>query len=195
MAYAILRKNFHFRQVLTTIHGKVVSSKVSTFHSFFGRREVGRPHPWLSSLSRERVIQRMNVHLEISPSEAKQPIEERRRSLNRILYRSRQRGHLELDLVLGRWTEENLENLDDKKLKSLMELLDVENPELWKWLTGQDETPEHLTKNPVFMEIHGKIMGALSAHSPSETRAKLGQPWVRGWDDNRKIGGPQVGNQ
>lgn len=43
----------------------------------------------------------------------------------RMLYRCKQRGHLELDLILGKWAEENIEKLDDKKLKSLIEVLDL----------------------------------------------------------------------
>ena len=45
--------------------------------------------------------------------------------LVRLLYRSRQRGYLELDLILGKWTEENIEKLDEEQLKSLVEVLDL----------------------------------------------------------------------
>ena len=45
--------------------------------------------------------------------------------LVRLLYRSRQRGYLELDLILGKWTEENIEKLDGEQLKSLVEVLDL----------------------------------------------------------------------
>lgn len=44
--------------------------------------------------------------------------------LYRILYRSRQRGYLELDLLLGKWTEENITNLDEKRLQELVDLLE-----------------------------------------------------------------------
>eukprot|EP00250_Pteridium_aquilinum_P010124 c19168_g3_i1 orf=424-1008(-) len=194
MAFAIIRKSSQLRQVLISTHEKVLSSNISKIDTFIGSAEVKRPHSWLFPLSRYHLMQHMSTQSESLSSEPKHA-DERRRLLNRILYRSRQRGHLELDLILGKWTEENVEKLDDKKLKSLVEVLDLENPELWKWLTGQEVTPQHLTQNPVFMDIHERIMGALKTHSPSETRAKLGQPWVRGWDDNRKIGGPQAGNQ
>ncbi|KAJ7534302.1 hypothetical protein O6H91_13G088800 [Diphasiastrum complanatum] len=67
----------------------------------------------------------------------------------RIFYRSRQKGFLELDLLLGEWAEDNIQDLHGEQLEVLVEVLDVENPDLWKWLTGQDGAPESLTSNMV----------------------------------------------
>ncbi|CAM6085315.1 unnamed protein product [Calypogeia fissa] len=113
----------------------------------------------------------------------------------RILYRSRQRGYLEPDLLLGKWATDNIEQLDDQGLLSLVAVLDEEYPNLLSWITGQVEAPEDIAKNPVFLAIHKQVSALLNEHSSIETRANPGQPWVRGWDDNRKIGGPQFGNQ
>eukprot|EP00249_Psilotum_nudum_P014244 c24737_g1_i3 orf=363-947(-) len=131
----------------------------------------------------------------ISADNGNAELEKRRRTLNRLLYRSKQRGYLELDLLLGKWVEENIRQLDDIQLQALVEMLNLENPDLWKWLVGQEAPPPFLCANPVFTAVHEKIMENLNLHSPSETRAKPGQPWVHGWDDNRKVGGPQFGNQ
>nr|XP_024399322.1 succinate dehydrogenase assembly factor 2, mitochondrial-like isoform X2 [Physcomitrium patens] len=121
--------------------------------------------------------------------------DKRKRVLNRILYRSRQRGYLELDLLLGKWAEDNINNLDENRLQELVDLLEGENPDLWNWLTGQAEVPAALAENSVFAAIKGQIAENLSTYSSPQTRAQPGKPWVRGWDDNRKIGGPQAGNQ
>ncbi|KAG2562364.1 hypothetical protein PVAP13_8KG259600 [Panicum virgatum] len=75
--------------------------------------------------------------------------ESRRRLLNRLVYRSKQRGFLELDLVLGTWVEQHVHSMDEPNIRALLQVLDLENPDLWKWLTGQEQPPEDLNSNPV----------------------------------------------
>ncbi|GAB4833819.1 Succinate dehydrogenase assembly factor 2, mitochondrial [Ancistrocladus abbreviatus] len=112
--------------------------------------------------------------------------ESKRRLLNRLLYRSKQRGFLELDLVLGKWAEEHINSMDENGIKSLIQVLDLENPDLWKWLTAQEMPPEAVSKNPVFSAVQEKVLNNLYSHSAPDTRAPPGQPWVRGWDDFSK---------
>ncbi|RWW26287.1 hypothetical protein GW17_00009343 [Ensete ventricosum] len=122
--------------------------------------------------------------------------ESERRLHNRLLCRSRQRGFLELDLVVGTCVEEHIPALDQLHIRALMDALDPRNPDLWKWLTGQEQAPEAIENNPVFSAIHSKIMSNLHSHAAPETRANPGQPWVRGWDNKRGVdGGPIYGNQ
>ncbi|CAD5164495.1 succinate dehydrogenase assembly factor 2, mitochondrial [Musa acuminata AAA Group] len=131
-----------------------------------------------------------SVDVDLSDEESK------RRLHNRLLYRSRQRGFLELDLVLGAWVEENIRAMDQLHIRALMDVLDLENPDLWKWLTGQEQPPEAVKINPVFCAIQSKVMSNLNSHAAPETRANPGQPWVRGWDDKKGVeGGPTYGNQ
>ncbi|XP_059641260.1 succinate dehydrogenase assembly factor 2, mitochondrial [Cornus florida] len=122
--------------------------------------------------------------------------ESKRRLCNRLLYRSKQRGFLELDLVLGKWVEDHIHSMDENGIKALVDVLDQENPNLWKWLSGQEQPPDALSMNPVFSAMHEKVMKNLNSHSAPETRATPGQPWVRGWDDiKRSRDSPISGNQ
>ncbi|KAK9926502.1 hypothetical protein M0R45_023730 [Rubus argutus] len=131
-----------------------------------------------------------NLNIDLSNEESK------RRLFNRLLYRSKQRGFLELDLVLGKWVEDHIHSMDEHGIKALVDVLDLENPDLWKWLSGQEQPPEALKINPVFTAVQNKIMQNLDSYAAPETRATPGNPWVRGWDDIKKgQGGPITGNQ
>ncbi|KAE8688088.1 Succinate dehydrogenase assembly factor 2 [Hibiscus syriacus] len=122
--------------------------------------------------------------------------ESKRRLFNRFLYRSKQRGFLELDLVLGKWVEQHIHSVDENGIKALIHVLDLENPDLWKWLTGQEQPPEAVTVNPVFSELQEKVLKNLDYYSSPETRATPAQPGVRGWDDIKKgRDGPITGNR
>lgn len=86
--------------------------------------------------------------------------------------------------------------MDHNGIKSLVHVLDLENPDLWKWLTGQEQPPEAVSINPVFCAVREKVMNNLNSHSAPETRAMPGKPWVRGWDDIKKgRDSPVSGNQ
>ncbi|XP_019167390.1 PREDICTED: succinate dehydrogenase assembly factor 2, mitochondrial-like isoform X2 [Ipomoea nil] len=143
--------------------------------------------PLLGSFSR---LCSSNLGIDLSDEEAK------RRLVNRLLYRSKQRGYLELDLILGKWVEDHIHSMDETGIKALVHVLDVENPDLWKWLTGQEPAPDGIRTNPVFTSVHTKIMNNLDKHAAPETRATTGQSWVRGWDDfKRGRDSPIAGNQ
>ena len=103
----------------------------------------------------------------------------------RLLYRSQQRGWLELDLVMGQWAQENLSSLNDELLKEYSELLDEENPDLFKWFTGQLKAPDRVQKNFAFGEIQKEIKAKLQVGN-SMSMNTTGAEWVRGWNDRDK---------
>jgi hypothetical protein len=41
------------------------------------------------------------------------------------MYRSKQRGFLELDLVLGTWVEQHIRSMDEANIRSLLQVLDL----------------------------------------------------------------------
>ncbi len=70
--------------------------------------------------------------------------------VNRLLYRSRQRGFLEMDLLVGIWAEKQIPQLSENMLQQFEIVLDQENPDLYKWLTGQEQPPMDVAENAAY---------------------------------------------
>ncbi len=62
----------------------------------------------------------------------------------RLLYRSRHRGMQENDLLLGRFAERHLADLDDQQLMRFDALLDESDTDLFDWISGRVALPEAL---------------------------------------------------
>lgn len=61
----------------------------------------------------------------------------------RILYRAWHRGIREMDLVMGRFADAEIGELSDPELDQFEALIEVPDRDLFKWLTGEAETPEN----------------------------------------------------
>lgn len=62
------------------------------------------------------------------------------------MFRSRQRGWLELDVLLGSWASKYVPSItDEKQLADIEGLLTVETPHLYEWIVGQSEAPPPFT--------------------------------------------------
>ena len=59
-----------------------------------------------------------------------------------LLYRCKQRGWLELDLILGTWAERHIPTLSDAELQQFESVVRRENPDLMKWLIERAPVPE-----------------------------------------------------
>lgn len=59
----------------------------------------------------------------------------------RALFRSRERGMLETDLILGTFAEKNLHKYSGDDLKRYEEILDEIDGDLFDWWTGKAEMP------------------------------------------------------
>ncbi|MBA0714524.1 hypothetical protein Golax_013493 [Gossypium laxum] len=152
------------RRALLNAQRLVKSSAIANRTTTIIRPQYG----WVSRFSSTNISNAQSLEMDLSTEESK------RHLFNRLLYRSKQRGFLELDLVLGKWVEEHIYSMDENGIKALVHVLDLENPDLWRWLTGQERPPEAVSGNPVFSAVQEKV------------RATPGQPCVRGWDDFRK---------
>ena len=74
--------------------------------------------------------------------------------VNRLLYRSRQRGFLEMDLLVGIWAEKQVPVMSEDMLRQFEAVLDQENPDLYKWLTGQEPPPAAMAENAAYQVSH-----------------------------------------
>jgi succinate dehydrogenase flavin-adding protein (antitoxin of CptAB toxin-antitoxin module) len=104
-----------------------------------------------------------------------------------LLYRARQRGWLELDLIIGRWAKRNLEEesqaLPRSVIRDLELLLTQENPDLFKWLTGQLPTPSEMLQNSAFRMIKADLDRGIEINGSPKASTPAGTAWVRGWGD------------
>lgn len=73
--------------------------------------------------------------------------------INKLLYRSRQRGFLEMDLLVGIWAEKRIPQMGEDNLHQFELILDQENPDLYKWLTGQEQPPADIANNTAYQVI------------------------------------------
>ncbi|MBA0801884.1 hypothetical protein Gohar_012223 [Gossypium harknessii] len=156
------------RRALLNAQRLVKSSAIANRTTTIIRPQYG----WVSRFSSTNISNAQSLEMDLSTEESK------RRLFNRLLYRSKQRGFLELDLVLGTWVEEHIYSMDENGIKALVHVLDLENPDLWRWLTGQERPPEAVSGKPVRHELKHSLQ--------EKVRATPGQPCVRGWDDFRE---------
>jgi len=59
----------------------------------------------------------------------------------KLLFRAWHRGLREVDLILGRFADSNIEQLTDAELSEFEGLMDIPDGELLVWLTGEADVP------------------------------------------------------
>ena len=70
----------------------------------------------------------------------------------RLLHRSRQRGMLEVDLLLGKWAKLNLNRLSRDELDQYEALLNSETVDIFSWITDKSPLPPEMDM-PIVREI------------------------------------------
>lgn len=73
----------------------------------------------------------------------------------RLIFRSDHRGTKEMDLLLGSFARRNIATLDDALVDRFEVMLELSDPDLYNWITGQEPTPP---------EWEGPLMDMLRAH-------------------------------
>lgn len=78
---------------------------------------------------------------------------------NKLIYRSWHRGTKELDLILGNFISENIQNLSDHEIENYEILLNCEDPDIYKWIVNQEEPFKTSLK-----DLIGKIRAYLKSN-------------------------------
>jgi antitoxin CptB len=60
----------------------------------------------------------------------------------KLLFRAWHRGLREVDLILGRFADDNIETLNEAELSEFEALMQVPDGELLAWLTGEIDVPK-----------------------------------------------------
>ena len=61
----------------------------------------------------------------------------------RALFRAWHRGMREMDLILGRFADEEVGTLNEEELRQFEELLEIPDTEIFKWMTEDVKAPEN----------------------------------------------------
>lgn len=78
----------------------------------------------------------------------------------RIIYRSKQRGWLELDILMGGWAAKHVPKMDDgRSIAEIEHLLDADTPKVLKWVLRQEVPPP---------EYHTNVMKSLQEYAHGE---------------------------
>ena len=65
----------------------------------------------------------------------------------RLTFRAWHRGMREVDLLLGRFADASVPKMDEEGLAAFEALLDLPDPEILSWITGEAKVPaEHDTR-------------------------------------------------
>ena len=66
--------------------------------------------------------------------------------LKKLLFKASHRGIKEMDIILGSFAEKNLETMNEENLKLFEEILEIPDPDLYKWFASEDVSiPEKYT--------------------------------------------------
>lgn len=84
-------------------------------------------------------------------AEADRPTEEEPRR-RRLRYRAWHRGTREMDLVLGRFVDAELVDMNDAEVAELETLMEAPDPDLFAWILGQTAVPDKLN-TPTFRRL------------------------------------------
>jgi antitoxin CptB len=93
----------------------------------------------------------------MSPPLSSAGLDPRRR---RILFRAWRRGLREMDLALGQFADAHLTGLGDEDIAEFETWLDLPDPDILSWITGEAPTPAEFD-TPLFARLRAAPRDAL----------------------------------
>ena len=73
----------------------------------------------------------------------------------RLIFRSDHRGIKEMDIIMGNFAGENVWDFTEDQLQAYDDLLQENDPNLYNWIIGKEEAPEHIA-GEMFEKIRTK---------------------------------------
>lgn len=70
-----------------------------------------------------------------------QELEKKRKQL---VFRSHHRGTKEMDLIMGSFADAHVGGFDEGQLQQYEDLLQNNDPDLYNWITGQEDPPANI---------------------------------------------------
>jgi antitoxin CptB len=82
----------------------------------------------------------------------------------RVLFRSWHRGIREMDLIMGRFADAEIGTMSEADLDEFERLIEVPDRDLFRWITGEDETPSNYD-TALFRRLRGFHTHTAPIHS------------------------------
>ncbi len=70
-----------------------------------------------------------------------QTVEDIEKKRKRLIFRSWHRGTREMDLIMGRFSDAHVAGFTEPELSLYDEILSHNDPDLYNWISGREETP------------------------------------------------------
>ncbi|CAN0483943.1 unnamed protein product [Ectocarpus sp. 12 AP-2014] len=84
----------------------------------------------------------------------------------RLVYRSKQRGWLEVDLLLGTWAERNVAGLSAADMDSYEDILNLETVDIFSFITGNADPPAFVD-TPMLARLQAYVKSNPLGQSPA----------------------------
>lgn len=80
-------------------------------------------------------------------------METRENRIKKMQYRAWYRGCRETDKILGNFAREKLNDFSDEQLDQFEEILELQDVDIYDWISGKRPTPKEILDNPIFRKM------------------------------------------